>query len=173
MTQVSWPILLLLFVVAVLVVMGPRLWHTFGPRFGRFAGEAYQKRMITQLKAKYPKLAERLDGYDLGPASQEAFQGAMKRLPPQKAMELQLEFNRLRENFMARHPELAPVLNAGQDPKEQVKAMNTVMNFPDDQRAAIEKDLLWAWDQLRGRYPALMGPIESALKRKADTPVAT
>jgi hypothetical protein len=157
---------LLVLFVALLAILMPRIWQLVGPRFGKFAGEAYQQRFFKQLKKKYPTLAERLDGYEMTPATQDAFQAAIKRLPPQRAMELQLEFNRLRENFMQRHPELEPLFAAGQDPRAQAKAMDAVLKFPDDQRAAIEKDVIWAWDQLRGRYPALMGPLESAFKKK-------
>lgn len=168
MSQFPWiSIALLALFVALLAILLPRLWQIVGPRFGKFAGEAYQQRFFKQLKTKYPQLAERLDGYEMTPASQEAFQAAIKRLPPQRAMELQVEFNRLRENFMQRHPELEPIFAAGQDPRAQAKAMDAVLKFPEDQRKAIEKDVLWAWDQLRGRYPALMGPLENAFKKKA------
>ncbi|MDB5100449.1 MAG: hypothetical protein JWM80_4870 [Cyanobacteria bacterium RYN_339] len=158
--------LLVLFVTA-LAIMGPRIWALVGPRFGKFAGEAYQKRFFKQLQKKYPVLAVRIEGFEMGPANQEAFQSAIKRLPPQRAMELQTEFNRLRENFMQRHPELVPVFEAGQDPRAQAKAMDAMLKFPEDKRKAIEKDVIWAWDQLRGRYPAMMGPLEQAFKKKA------
>lgn len=173
MPHLSWPVLVLLAVVAALIASGPMLWRTFGPTVGRFMGSAYQKRMIDQLKQKYPLVAARLDGFDLGPGSQANIEAAFKRLPPQKAMEFQVAFAEVREKFMARHPELAGVLSAGEDARAQVKAMNQLLKFPDEQRQAIEKDLIWAWDQLRGRFPALMGPLEAALKKKAEQPVAT
>jgi hypothetical protein len=168
MPHLSNTTLFLLGLLVVLLALAPLLWRLYGQRFGMFAGKAYQKRMLDQLKKKYPLVAARLDGFDLGPGSQDGFQNAMKRLPPQKAQEFQIEFERLRTNFMARHPELEAVLGAGQDPKAQVKAMNTVMNFPEEQRKTIEKDLLWAWDALRSRFPNLMGPLESSLKKKVD-----
>lgn len=158
--------------VVLIVVAGPRIWRLATPRLGKMAGEAYQKRFLKQLRKKYPLLAERLDAYDMGPASQEAFQTAMHRLPPQEAMKLQAEFNRLRENFMLRHPEIAPMFSSAQDPREQAKLMDQVLKLPDDKRAAIEKDLIWAWDQLRGRFPKLVGPLENTLKKKPVQPAA-
>src|SRR5262245_49464086 len=113
MPHVSWIWIVLLAVVAFGVAFGPRLWRLYVPRFGAFAGKAYTDRILKQLKAKYPTVAERMEGFDLGPDSQGSFTAALKRLPPQRAMELQMEFNRLRENFMTRHPELEPVLGAG------------------------------------------------------------
>lgn len=141
-----------------------------GPRLGMMFGKAYQQRFMKQIAKQYPLLAERFADYEMGPERQEAFQSAMKRLPPQEAMKLQTEFNRLRENFMARHPELAPLLAEAQTPQGQVKAMEKALKLPAAQREAIEKDLLWAWDQLRGRFPKLMGPLEAAFRKKAAEP---
>lgn len=138
-------------------------------RFGKMAGEAYQKRFFKQIKKNFPLLAERLEGYEMSPERQAAFQAQMMRLPPQEAMKLQAEFNRLRDNFMTRHPELAPLINAGQDAKAQAKAVDDIMKLPAEKRQAIEKDLLWALDQLRGRFPKLVGPLEATLKKKPTT----
>lgn len=138
-----------------------------GPRVGQMMGKAYQQRFTKQLKKQYPLLSARLEEYEMGPERQAAFESAMKKLPPQEAMKLQEEFNRLRLNFMARHPELEALIAGAQDPKGQMKAMDTVMKLPADKRAAIEKDLIWAWDQLRGRFPRLMGPLEAAFRKKA------
>ena len=162
--------------VVLAFILGPRIWRLALPRVGKIAGDAYQKRFLKQLRQKYPLLAGRLDAYDTGPASQEAFQAAMHRLPPQEAMKLQAEFNRLRDNFMQRHPEIAPMFSSAQDPREQAKLMDQVLKLPNDKRAAIEKDLIWAWDQLRGRFPKLVGPLENTLKKKdtaGATPVTT
>lgn len=164
----TWLIVLL--VVAVLiaaaVVLGPRLGRALAPRMAKAAGEAYQKRLFKRIRKQYPLLAERLAEFELTPGNQEAFQNAIKRLPPQEALKLQAEFNRLRDNFLTRHPEIAPMVNAGQDGRAQAKAMEDLLKLPADRRAALEKDLLWAWDQLRGRFPKLVGGLEAAYRRR-------
>lgn len=137
-----------------------------GPAFATLFGKAYSQRFQKQLKKNYPQLSERFAEFEMTAGSQDAFQAAMKRLPPQEAMKLQTEFQRLQTNFMGRHPELAALWAQAQDPRGQMKAMDQVMKFPKDKREAIEKDLIWAWDQLRGRFPKLMGPIESAFRKK-------
>lgn len=153
-------------VIAGLAIAAFLLRKTLGPRIAKLMGDAYGKRFQKQLKKNYPLLAERFAEYEMTPGSQEAFQAAMKRLPPQEAMKLQTEFQRLQANFMGRHPELGELMAMAQDPRGQMKAMDQVMKFPADKRQAIEKDLLWAWDQLRGRFPKLMGPLESAFRKK-------
>ena len=144
--------------------------RTLGPRVGKLMGNAYQQRFMKQLKKQYPLLSERFAEYEMGPERQAAFETAMKKLPPQEAMKLQEEFNRLRLNFMTRHPEFESLIAGSADAKGQMKAMDAVMKLPADKRAAIEKDLLWAWDQLRGRFPRLMGPLEAAFRKKKDAP---
>lgn len=146
------------------------LRKTIGPRIGRMMGDAYQQRFMRKLKKQYPLLSERLAEFDMGPGKQEAFEHAMRKLPPQEAMKLQAEFNRLRENFIGRHPELNELIAGAQDARGQMKAMDKVMKLPAEKRQAIEKDLLWAWDQLRGRFPKLMGPLEAAFRKKAGEP---
>jgi hypothetical protein len=160
-------LVIVLGVVLGLAVAAFLMRKTLGPRIGQMMGKAYQQRFMKQLKKQYPLLSERFAEYEMGPERQEAFQNAMKKLPPQEAMKLQAEFNRLRENFMGRHPELNELITGAQDARGQMKAMDQVMKLPADKRQAIEKDLLWAWDQLRGRFPKLMGPLEAAFRRKA------
>lgn len=159
-------------VLIVLVLLAPRLFPKVQPKLQQMAMNTYQKRFFKQIKKKFPLLAERLEQFEMSPENQAAFQATMQKLPPQEGMKLQLEFNRLRDKFMERHPEVAPLIAQAQsqDAKAQSKALDQVMKLPDDQRAAIEKDLLWAWDQLRGRFPKMMGQLEAPLKKK--TPAA-
>ncbi|MFN3431971.1 MAG: hypothetical protein ACK46X_18730, partial [Candidatus Sericytochromatia bacterium] len=89
----------------------------------------------------------------------------------QEGLKLQAEFNRLRDNFMAKHPEVSPLINAGQDGKAQSQAFNTLMKLPDEKRQALEKDLIWAWDQLRRNSPKAMGQLESAFRKKVQPQV--
>lgn len=137
-----------------------------GPPLARFMGQAYQQRMMRQIQKKYPVLAARFEEFDVGPERQEALQAAMRRLPPQEGMKLQVEFTRLKENFMARHPEVESLLGGAADPRGQMKAFDKAMKLPAPQREAIEKDLIWAWDQLRGRFPKLMGALEGAVRKR-------
>jgi hypothetical protein len=140
-----------------------------GPLFARLMGDAYRQKLERQLKKNYPLLAERFGEFDVSAERQEAIQAAMRRIPPQEGMKLQTEFMRLRENFLARHPELGELFS-GTDPRAQMKAFDRAMKLPADQRAAIEKDLLWAWDQLRGRFPKLLGAIEAAARKREPEP---
>jgi uncharacterized protein YneF (UPF0154 family) len=140
-----------------------------GPFFARMMGDAYRQKLERQLKKNYPLLAERFAEFDVSAERQEAIQAAMRRIPPQEGMKLQTEFLRLRENFLARHPELGELFS-GTDPRAQMKAFDSAMKLPADQRAAIEKDLLWAWDQLRGRFPKLLGTIEAAARKREPEP---
>lgn len=137
-----------------------------GPYVARMMGQAYQQRMLRQIQKKYPALAARFEEFDVGPDRQEALQAAMRRLPPQEGMKLQVEFMRLKENFMVRHPELESLLGGVGDPRSQMKAFDQAMKLPAEQRDAIEKDLIWAWDQLRGRFPKLMGALEAAVRKR-------
>lgn len=168
-------ILLALTIVLVLllafILLVPRFFPGLNARMGKFAGETYQKRLFKQIQKKYPALWERVQGYELSAESQDAFQNSMKKLPPQEGMKLQAEFNRLRDNFMTKHPEVAPLINAGQDGKAQSQAFNTLMKLPDDKRQALEKDLIWAWDQLRRNSPKAMGQLESAFRKKGQPQV--
>lgn len=154
---------ILLGLTLALFLMRKRL----APLFAKVMGDAYRQRMERQLKKKYPLLAERFAEFDMGPDRQEAIQAAMRRIPPQEGLKLQVEFNRLRENFLARHPEVSDLLAAGgADARAQMKAFDRAMKLPDDKRGAIEKDLLWAWDQLRNRFPMMMNSIEAAARKR-------
>ena len=166
----TWLIVLAIVValLAILVILGPRIGATLGPKMAKAAGEQYQRRFFKRLKKQYPLLGERLDQYELNTANQEAFQHQIKKLPPQEAMKLQAEFNRLRDNFVQRHPEISPMIAAGQDGRAQAKAMEALLKLPADKRQALEKDLIWAWDQLRGRFPKLVGPLEAAYRKKGS-----
>lgn len=155
-------VLILIMTAVIIATRNPAVQQ----RLGKMMGEAYQKRFLKQLKKNFPLLAEKFADYDMSPERQAAFQSQMMKLPPQEAMKLQTEFNRIRDNFMQRHPELTPLLSAGQDAKAQAKAIDDVMKLPAEKRQAIEKDLLWALDQLRGRFPKLVGPLEASLKKK-------
>ncbi|MEB3198861.1 MAG: hypothetical protein VKP62_16845 [Candidatus Sericytochromatia bacterium] len=140
----------------------------WGPQAARLMGEAYQQRMLKKLRKSYPLLAARFEEFDVRPERQEALQAAMRRLPPQEGLKLQTEFMRLKENFLARHPEIGELISGAADPRGQAKAFEKAMKLPNDQRQAIEKDLLWAWDQLRGRFPRLMGPLEASVRKRAE-----
>jgi hypothetical protein len=153
--------------IALLVILWPRLKKSFGPQFTKTVGELYQKRFFKQIQKKFPLLGLRLNAFELSPERSEAFQTAMKRLPPQEGMKLQAEFNRLRDNFLVRHPEIAPVLSSGEDGRAQAKALDALMKLPAPQREALDKDLIWAWDQLRGKFPRWMGTLEASFKKKA------
>ena len=169
MSTLNWVLTILAIVLVLLLlflIIAPRVYPALGVKMGQMAGDAYQRRLLKKLKKQYPLLAERLEGFSMAPENQDAFQHAMRKLPPQEAMKLQAEFNRLRDNFMTKHPEITPLIEAGQDGRAQAKAFDTVMKLPAEQRAALEKDLIWAWDQLRSRFPRLMGTLESAYKKK-------
>jgi hypothetical protein len=162
-------ITVLLLAAALFLILAPRFFPGISVWMTKTAGDAYQKRMFKQIQKKYPLLAERIQGFEMTPASQNAFQNAMKKLPPNEGMKLQTEFNRLRDNFVAKHPEVQPLFAAGDDGRAQGKAFNVLMKLPAEKRQALEKDLLWAWDQLRRNSPKAMGNLESAFRKK--TPV--
>ena len=169
--QRTWILLgVIVCLIVIVVINWRRIAAALGPSVGKMMGEAYMKRFMKQLKQKYPQLAARVQDFEMTPDSQGSFEAAMKRLPPQEAMKLQMEFNRLRDNFMVRHPEVQPLFSAGQDPRAQAKAMDDLLKLPEDKRQALEKDLIWAWDRLRSSFPKLMGPLEAAFRKKA-TPV--
>ncbi len=140
---------------------------------GRFMGvlaQSYQKQLAREFGRKYPDLYARFSDFKFTAESQTALMAAMKRIPPQEAMKLQAEFTRLTEGFQARHPELGDFLGAmkAQDGKAQAKAMQKVFKLPEVQRQAISKDLIWAYDQLSGRFPKWVKMLESTLKGPAE-----
>lgn len=165
-------ITVLLLAAILFLILAPRFFPGVGVWMTKTAGEAYQRRMFKQIKKKYPLLAERIEGFEMTPGSQDAFQNAMKKLPPQEGMKLQNEFNRLRDNFLAKHPEVQPLFAAGDDGKAQGKAFNTLMKLPNEKRQALEKDLLWAWDQLKRNSPKAMNNLEHAFRKKTPVVVA-
>lgn len=153
-------------VVALLLRFGPLLWRRIGPRVAMFFGRAYQERLTRQLKKKFPTLAARLDEFDLSGDKREAFEAAARRLPPHEALKLQTEFNKIREQFVSRHPEVMALIAGASDPRGQLKAIDQVMALPDAKRQAIESDLLRFWDQLRSKYPMLMGALEGVFRKR-------
>jgi hypothetical protein len=153
--------------VTLAVVLIPRFFPSVNARLGQLAGTAYQQRMLKQIKKKYPLIAERIEGYEMNAGTQDAFQHAMKKLPPQEGMKLQTEFNRLRDNFLIKHPEVQPLFESGQDGRAQAKAFDDLLKLPEPQRQALEKDLIWAWDHLRKTLPKQVGPLEAAFRKKS------
>lgn len=166
MNQVLLIVAIVLLIVTAVVILAPRFFPGLNTRMTKMAAETYQRRMFKKIQKNYPLLAERLDGYEMSPESQETFQNAMKRLPPQEGMALQLEFNRLRDNFLAKHPEVQPLFASGNDGQAQAKAFDQLMKLPPEQRAKLEKDILWAWDHLRKSHPKQVGPLEAAFRKK-------
>lgn len=143
--------------------LGPKL----APTLGKAMGEAYQKRLFKQLKAKYPDLIARFA--ELGPITpekQERFAATFKRIPPGEGQKIQAEFLRLKDGFMARHPDLDPLLADFQsgEGKRQAKAIQTVLKFPEPKRKALSKDLIWAIDQFQGRFPKWYQALLSTLR---------
>jgi hypothetical protein len=157
---------LTLLAIAVILRFGPLLWRRVAPRIALFIGRAYQERLTRQLKKKFPTLAERLNDFDFAGDKREAFEAADRRLPPHEALKMQTEFNKIREQFVSRHPEVLALIGGATDPKTQVKAIDQVMALPEEKRQAIEADLLRAWDQLRSKYPLLMGALEGVFKKR-------
>lgn len=158
----------------------PKSRRALSARFVTALSQSYQRQIAREFQRKYPGIYARFSGFKFTPESQAALMAAMKRIPPQEAMKLQAEFMRLTEGFQNRHPELNEFLDAmkAQDGKAQGKAMQKVFKLPEPQRRAIEKDLLWAYDQLSGRFPkwvkllegTLRGPAEPAKEAKAPEP---
>lgn len=152
-------------VLAILLFVARR----YGDRLQKAAVATGQKRLFKRLKKQYPLLAERLEGFSAASGSQEALQAAMRKLPPQEGLKFQNEFNRLRENFVVRHPEVAALaqMDGSADAKAQGQAIDALMKLPEPKRQALEKDLLWAWDQLRAKCPRPMGQFEAVFKKPA------
>lgn len=151
---------------ALLLLVGRR----YGDRLQKMAVASGQKRLFKRLKKQYPLLAARLEGFSVGEGSQEALQAAMRKLNPTEGMKFQAELNRLRENFVGRHPEVEPLarMDGTADAKAQGQAIDKLLKLPEPQRQALEKDLLWAWDQLRAKAPRAMGQFEAVFKKPAS-----
>lgn len=155
---------------ALLII--PKTRQKFLAKLMAQMGQAYQKQLAREFGRKYPDIYARFSAFKFSPESQNALMAAMKRIPPQEGVKLQAEFMRLTEGFQARHPELDDFLNAmkAQDGKAQAKAMQKVFKLPEAQRQAISKDLLWAYDQLSGRFPKWVKMLEGTLKGPAEAP---
>lgn len=154
--------------LAVYFILRPQAFKMIWTRIGAFLARGVERRYYKRFRKQYPQLAERFAGYGAPtPQKQEALMNAFKRLPPMEAKKLHDEFQRLRINFTQRHPEVEDLMNVAQGgkPQDQLKAMEKLLNLPEEKRKSIEKDFLWAWDQLRNRFPSLVGSLESAYKK--------
>jgi hypothetical protein len=153
--------------LAVLIV--PKTRKALGARLMANMSVAYQRQLAKEFQRKFPDLYARFSGFKFTGESQAALMGAMKKIPPQEGLKLQTEFMRLSDNFQARHPELQPFLDAmkSQDAKGQAKHLQAIFKMKEDQRAAISKDLLWAYDQLSGRFPKWVKMLEGTMKGPA------
>ncbi|HEY9765045.1 MAG TPA: hypothetical protein V6C82_01715 [Chroococcales cyanobacterium] len=154
--------------IGIFVLLRPQYIKNLWARIAQFLGKSVERRFFAQFKKKYPEIAERFEGYGTPTTEkQESLMAAFKRLPPIEAKKLHDEFQRLKTNFLLRHPEVEGLLGSAQggDAKAQLKAMEALLKLPDDQRKALSKDFLWAWDQLRTRFPRLMGSLEAAYKK--------
>lgn len=150
--------------VGGLVLATPWLMRKLSPVLGPRLAARYMASMRKRFTKAYPQLAARVEGFGFGPQLQPNFEATVRRLPPHEMQKLQLEFMRLKDNLLKRHPELAGIAEAGQNAEAQAKAFEGLLKLPDGKRAALEKDLLWAWDQMKGSYPRLVGPIEACFK---------
>jgi len=164
-TWLGWGLTLLLaLAVVVLVVPATRLrvstW--VGPRLAA----SYQKQIGKQFKSAYPGLYARFSWLQPSSASQDLLQGAFRQMPPTEAQRLIGEFQRLAGNLEQRHEELAPFVAAirAQDAQKQASALQALMKLKADRRQALEKDVLWAYDQLHGRFPKWVKLVESRLR---------
>ncbi|HBN07313.1 MAG TPA: hypothetical protein DD435_01260 [Cyanobacteria bacterium UBA8530] len=158
----------LVIALGVFIVLRPQYIKNLWNRIAQFLGKSVERRFFGQFKKKYPEIAERFEGYGTPTTEkQENLMAAFKRLPPIEAKKLHDEFQRLKTNFLVRHPEVEGLLGSAQggDAKAQLKAMEALLKLPDDQRKSLSKDFLWAWDQLRTRFPRLMGSLEAAYKK--------
>ncbi len=165
-TNWTYVALLLLGMTIGLILAWPRLRVTVFPKIGKQLAGAYQARLIKQLRKKYPLLAARVLDFQMSEEAVGGFQAAMKRMPPQEGQKLQLEFLRLRDNLISRNPELGELLALTQaDGKAQMQALDKLMKLPDARRAAIEQDVIWAWDQLRGRFPKWVAMAEAPFRK--------
>jgi hypothetical protein len=161
----------LLYIILGLVALGSAavvLIRRNGKFFQTKIGGIFQAQFQKQLEEKYPRLAERLKDYDLSADSQETFQAAARRIAPQEGIKVQTEFNRLKDKFFERHPDLLTTLNQLQttDPKNQHQTLQGFLKLPDEKRSKIETDVLYAWDELRKRFPVAVAQLEAALKKK-------
>jgi len=149
---------------AVLII--PKSRRALAARLVGAMGRAYQQQLAREFQRKFPDLYARFSGFRLTGDSQNALMAAMRKIPPQEGLKLQTEFTRLAENFQARHPELADFLGAlkAQDAKGQAKRLQKVFKLKPDQRQAISKDLIWAYDQLSGRFPRWVKMLEATLR---------
>lgn len=150
--------------LAGLALATPWLVRKLSPWLGPKVAKQYMASMRKRFTKAYPQLAARVADFQFGPQLQGNFEATMRRLPPMEVQKLQLEFMRLKDNLVKRHPELNAIAEAGQNAEAQAKAFEGLLKLPEDKRGALEKDLLWAWDQLKGTYPRLVGPIEACFK---------
>ncbi|MBI6545425.1 MAG: hypothetical protein HY692_01440 [Cyanobacteria bacterium NC_groundwater_1444_Ag_S-0.65um_54_12] len=139
-------------------------------RLTKAMADAYQRQLSKQFKAKFPELYERFGKIRLSGDTPNTLQTAMRRIPPQEGIKLQAEFLRLSENFLARHGELGNFISVlkSQDAKGQAKEMQKIFKLPPAQRQAIAKDLLWAYDQIYGRFPRWVKMLEATLHGSVD-----
>ncbi|MEB3299739.1 MAG: hypothetical protein VKO21_09675 [Candidatus Sericytochromatia bacterium] len=155
--------------LAVVVLLVPafrlRLSTWIGPRLAA----SYQKQLGKQFKAAYPELHARFSWLQPDAASQDQLQAVFRQMPPTEAQRLIGEFQRLAQNLEQRNPELAPFISAmkSQDAQKQTSALQALMKLKPDRRTALGKDVLWAYDQLNGRFPRWVKLIESRLKGAA------
>lgn len=167
-------------IVAILAAVGlalasPWLMRKLAPILGPRLANRYMKGLRKRFTKAYPLLAARVEGFEFGPQLQPAFETTMRRMPPMEVQKLQLEFMRLKDNLLKRHPELAAFAEAGQNGEAQAKAFEGLLKLPDAKRAALEKDVIWAWDQIKGAFPRIVGPIEACFKpadAKGEAPAA-
>lgn len=150
--------------VAGLALATPWLVRKLSPWLGPKVAQQYMASMRKRFTKAYPQLAARVEDFHFGPELQGNFEATMRRLPPMELQKLQLEFMRLKDNLVKRHPELQSIAEAGQNGEAQAKAFEGLLKLPEEKRGALEKDLLWAWDQLKGSYPRVVGPIEACFK---------
>lgn len=156
-----------------LVLATPWLMRKFSPVIGPFMAKRYMANMRKRFTKAFPQLALRVEGFHFGPQLQVNFEATVRRLPPMEMQKLQLEFMRLKDNLLKRHSELGGIVDAGQSAEAQVKAFEALLKLPEDKRKALEKDLLWAWDQMKGNYPRLVGPIEACFKASPSGEVSS
>ncbi len=148
------------------ILIIPKSRRALAARLMSLMGDAYQKQLAREFQRKFPDLYARFSGFRFTGESQTALMAAMRKIPPQEGLKLQTEFMRLADGFQGRHPELADFLNAlrAQDAKGQAKHLSKIFKLKPDQRQAISKDLLWAYDQLSGRFPRWVKMLEATLR---------
>lgn len=161
-------IVAVLVALGVLIILRPQFIKNLGNRIGMAIGKVMERHFYNQFKKKFPELAEKFAEFGAPTQErQECLMNAFKRLPPMEARKLYTEFQRLQANFIQRHPEVESLINTAQtgDPKAQIKAIESLLKLPEDQRKSISKDFIWAWDQLKGRFPSMVGALENAYKK--------